>query len=155
MLPTNVVVVKKSFAKFLQKMWEGPCWEGVWPFLDPWDVFCLRTTSSVRIVPGSAGRTVSSFLYQEGALHSHEDRRPGVTAETGSLCIDWSAVDDGCPKGPDWESDVVSWTESEGASSSQQCGSECYWAKLNRRKDFSLPGGFGACESCLELPHSS
>ena len=27
----------------------------------------------------------------------------------------------GCPKSPDWESDVDSWTESEGISSSELC----------------------------------
>ena len=25
-------------AKISQKMWERPCCEGVWPYLDPWDV---------------------------------------------------------------------------------------------------------------------
>ena len=39
----------------LQKMWEGPCWEGIWLFLDPWDVVGLRTSSSVRNVPGRYG----------------------------------------------------------------------------------------------------
>ena len=27
----------------------------------------------------------------------------------------------GCPRNPDWDSDVVSWTESEGTSSSERC----------------------------------
>ena len=27
----------------------------------------------------------------------------------------------GCPKSPDWDGDVESWTESEGTSSSEQC----------------------------------
>ena len=35
-----------AVAKILQKMWEGPCWEGVWLWLDPWDVVRLRTSSS-------------------------------------------------------------------------------------------------------------
>ena len=34
-------------AKILQKMWEGAYWEGVWPYLDTWDVVGLRTTSGV------------------------------------------------------------------------------------------------------------
>ena len=49
----------------------------------------------------------------------------------------------GCPKSPDWESDVESWTESEGTFFSPvQCGhnvekpcSECVGALLVRRKD--------------------
>ena len=39
-------------AKILQKDVGRPYWEGVWPFLDPWDVVGLRTTSSVWNVPG-------------------------------------------------------------------------------------------------------
>ena len=30
--------VRKVNTKSLQKVWEGPCWERMWPFLDPWDV---------------------------------------------------------------------------------------------------------------------
>ena len=33
-------------AKILQNMRQGPCWEGVWPHLDPWDVVRLSTSSS-------------------------------------------------------------------------------------------------------------
>ena len=33
---------------------------------------------------------------------------------------DWSASFGSCPKSPDWDSDVESWTESEGTSSSEQ-----------------------------------
>ena len=42
-------------AKISQKMWDGPWWEGVWPFLDPWDVVGLRTAASVWNVPKKYG----------------------------------------------------------------------------------------------------
>ena len=64
---------------------------------------------------------------------------------------------------PDWDSDVDSWAGSEGTSASELCEHNVESLALNvigqnwlvRRKDFSLPGGMGACESGLELPHSS
>ena len=48
-LPAFVVTMACSIvgAKILQKMWDGAYWEGVWPYLDPWDVVGLRTTSGV------------------------------------------------------------------------------------------------------------
>ena len=30
---------------FLQRLWKKPIWEGVWPYVDPWDIVCLRTAS--------------------------------------------------------------------------------------------------------------
>ena len=50
-------------AKILQKMWEGPYWEGVWPYLDPWDVVGLRTTSSVWNVLGKYGPHGELFFF--------------------------------------------------------------------------------------------
>ena len=32
-----------------------PIWEGVWPYLDPWDSVCLRTASVEWDVPGKYG----------------------------------------------------------------------------------------------------
>ena len=32
-----------------------PIWEGVWPYLDPWDSVCLRTASVEWNVPGKYG----------------------------------------------------------------------------------------------------
>ena len=40
---------------FLQVLWEKPIWEGVWPYLDPWDSVCLRTASMEWDVPGKYG----------------------------------------------------------------------------------------------------
>ena len=37
---------------FLQRLWEKPIWEGVWPCLDPMDSVCLRTASMECNVPG-------------------------------------------------------------------------------------------------------
>ena len=69
---------------------------------------------------------------------------------------------DGSPKSPDWDSEVESWTGSEGTSSSEQCernveslalnvkGQEQSGEKISQQWE-----GLGACESSLELPHSS
>ena len=35
----------------VQKMWDKPLWEGVWPCLDPWDSVRLRTASTHWNVP--------------------------------------------------------------------------------------------------------
>ena len=46
-IPTRVGICFHSVgAKILQNMWEAPCWKGVWPCLDSWDVVRLRTSSS-------------------------------------------------------------------------------------------------------------
>ena len=42
-----------AFSKVCGK--KKPIWEGVWPFLDPWDSVCLRTTSVEWNVPGKYG----------------------------------------------------------------------------------------------------
>ena len=47
----------------------GPIWEGVWPYLDPWDVVRLRTSSTLW--NGPHGELF--FLPQEGALCSYKE----------------------------------------------------------------------------------
>ena len=42
-------------AGFLHSLWGKPIWEGVWPYLDPWDSVCLRTASIEWNVPGKYG----------------------------------------------------------------------------------------------------
>ena len=61
-------------ARILQKMWEGPHWEGVWPCLDPRDVVRLRTSSSYWNDPEEIWATQGAFLppHQDGAGGSHE-----------------------------------------------------------------------------------
>ena len=39
-------------AGFLQRLWEKPIWEGVWPNLDPWDSVCFPTASMEWNVSG-------------------------------------------------------------------------------------------------------
>ena len=34
--------VSEVNTKGLRKVWEGPCWEGMWPFPDPWHVAEMR-----------------------------------------------------------------------------------------------------------------
>ena len=35
-LLSSLMAVSAACAKTLQKVWEGPCWEGMWYFLDLW-----------------------------------------------------------------------------------------------------------------------
>ena len=64
-LPAFVVAMAFSIAgaKIFQKMWEGLRWEGIWPYLDPWDVVRLRTSSSVWSVPGKYGPRGELFFF--------------------------------------------------------------------------------------------
>ena len=39
---------------FLQRLWNKPIWEGVWPYLDPMDSVCLRTASVEWNAPGKS-----------------------------------------------------------------------------------------------------
>ena len=76
-------------AKILQKMWEGPCWEGVWPSLDPWDVVGLRTTASVWKVPGKYGPHGELFFFlieKEPFALTKAEFRPCVGDATSKAC---------------------------------------------------------------------
>ena len=65
----------------------------------------------------------------------------------------------GCPKSPDWDGNVGSWTESEGTSSSEQCEHNVESIALNGMgqdqsgEKISLCGRLGTCEGGFELPH--
>ena len=125
----------------------GPFWEGVWPYLGPWDSVRLRTASTHWNVPGKYGPhgELSFFLMKkEQVVGSNEVLpNPVVSAETLKACAvtgphllaaegeagsSGSQSPDlgdmwryGCPKSSDWDGDVESWTQSEGTSSSEQC----------------------------------
>ena len=131
-------------AKILQKMWEGPHWEGVWPCLDPWDVVRLRTSSSYWNVPVKYGPHSELFFFlirkELVALTKAVPFKPVVSAEALRACaligLHLLAAEGnagssgsqslgsgdmwgfGCPKSPDWDSDGESRSESEGLSSS-------------------------------------
>ena len=86
-LPIVVVAMARSMvdAKIVQKRWEGPNWEGVWPCLDPWDVVRLRTSSTHWNVQVKYGPHSEFFLlpHQEGAGGSRAVQfNPFVSAET-------------------------------------------------------------------------
>ena len=128
-------------------MWERPFWEGVWPYLDPWDSVRLRTASTHWNAPrkyGPHGELFFFFIKKEQVVASNEVLpHPYVSAEMLEACAliglhllaaggeagsSGSQSPDlgdmwryGCPKSPDWDGDVESWTESEGTSSSEQC----------------------------------
>ena len=130
-------------AKTLQKMWEGPHWEGVWPFLDPWDVVGLHRTASVWKVPGKYGPHGELFLLlikeELYVLTKVVEFRPCVTAKTLEACAliglhmiteeatsssssglspelggMWSF---GGPRNSFWKGDEGGWTESDCTSS--------------------------------------
>ena len=130
-------------AKILQKMREGPCWDGVWPHLDPWDVVRLRTSSSVWSVPAKYGphAELLFFLKKEPlTLTKAVVFEPFVPAETLKSCAliglhltaGGSARGSsggqslnlghmwryGCPESPEWDGDCESCSESEDLSSS-------------------------------------
>ena len=50
-------------AGFLHSLWEKPTWEGVWPYLDPWDSVCLHTASMEWNVPGKYGQHGELFFF--------------------------------------------------------------------------------------------
>ena len=67
----------------------------------------------------------------------------------------------GCPNSPDWDSDVESWTESEGTSS-EQCEHNvesvvagCDGARTSQAKRCLSSWKVGACEVNFELPLGS
>ena len=106
----------------------------------------LRTSSSCWNVPGKYGPHSELFFFlirkEPVALTKAVPFKPFVSAETlkacaliglhlleeeeeagssGSQSLDLEDMwKNGCPKSPDWDSDVESWTESEGTSSSEQ-----------------------------------
>ena len=72
--------------EILQKMWEGPFWEGVWPCLDPWDSVHLRTASTYWNVPGKYGphgELPFFHVKKEPVVASDEESsNPFVSSET-------------------------------------------------------------------------
>ena len=62
------MAVSTAGAKFLQKMWEGPFWEGVWPCLDPMDGVCLRPASWERPEEVRAARRALFLPHEEEAF---------------------------------------------------------------------------------------
>ena len=73
----------------LQKMWEGPFWEGVWPCLDAWDSVRLRTASTCWNVSGMYGPhgELFFFLIKKELVASNEvPSNPFVSSETFKAC---------------------------------------------------------------------
>ena len=71
-------------------MWERQFWEGVWPYLDPWDSVRLRTASTHWNVPGKYGPHGELFFFlikKEQVVASSEVLpNPCVSAETLKAC---------------------------------------------------------------------
>ena len=78
------------------KMWDKPGWEGVSPYLDPWDSVRLCTASTLWIVPkkyGPHGELFFFLLTKEPMVVSESvEFGPCVSAETvKNVCLGWSA----------------------------------------------------------------
>ena len=110
MSSTTVSVVG---AKSLQKVWEGPCSEGMCPFLGP-DVVGFRTTSQ-RL------ECLDEVWAVWRALFLSEKKERVVIKASLSNCDFSSDFGDiwtyGCPKSPNWRSDDGDGTGSECTSS--------------------------------------
>ena len=129
--------------KILQKMREGPYWEGVWPCLDPWDTVRLRTAIHLLDVPGNVpvkcGPHSELFFFlimaEPVALTKAVSSKPVVPAETLKACVliglhrlaaegeagsQGSQSPEVAQKSPKWD-DGESWSEREGLSSSDFC----------------------------------
>ena len=115
-------------------------------FWDPWDVVRLRRSSSYWNVPGKCGPHSELFLFlirkEPVALTKAVPFQPFVSAETLVACAliglhllaaEYEIVASGsqspdlgdmwrygCPRSPDWDGNVQSWTESKGTSSHEQ-----------------------------------
>ena len=82
-------------AKMLQnKMWEGPCWEGVFPCLDPWACVRLRTASTYWNAPGKCvphGELFFFLIKKEPVAVSNEvPCKPFLCGNAQGVCADWS-----------------------------------------------------------------
>ena len=126
--PTRVGIWLHSvFASFcrrngFQHRWckDFAYWEGVWPYLDPWDVVRLRTSSSFGNVPRKHGLHGELFFFliknEPFALPEAVQCNPiQAVSQFPDLGDVWRQ---GCPKNPDWHSDGESWSDSERLSSS-------------------------------------
>ena len=137
---------------------------GVWPYLDPWDRVRLRTASTRWNVPGKYGPHGELFFFlvkKEPLVASDVSSTPFVSSETLKACALiglhlLAAGDDAgfsccqspelgdmwkysCPKSPDWDGDVESWTEVFAAARTERgklC-SECCGARPVRCEDLS------------------
>ena len=95
LVPAFVVAVACSMvgATISQKIFEGPFWEGVGPFMDPRDVVGLRTLSSVCIVLGKHGPHGELFFFvikkEPFAFTRAVEFKPFVPVETLNLPATW------------------------------------------------------------------
>ena len=165
-------------AKILQKMWERPCWEGVWLSLDPWDVVRSHH-SAIGMSWGNVGHTASISSSSSGRSRRLSRRRfkPFVSTETLKACaltgLHITAAEDeagssgsqspdvgdmrryGCPKSPHWTAMANDGPKVKASPrlSRAQCGTprvECRATLV--REGVPVPGGLGTCKGGLERP---
>ena len=72
------------------KMWGTPLWEGIWPYLDPWDSVRLRTASTHWNVPGKYGPHGELFFFllknEPTVISELVELRACFSAETVKAC---------------------------------------------------------------------
>ena len=90
-----MMAVSAVCGRSLQKVWEGLCGKGLWPFVDPWDVVGLRTTASIWNVPKKYGpHGELFFLLQKEQVVLREIADFGYpSGDDPIMCLVWFAHD--------------------------------------------------------------
>ena len=65
--------ISKVNMKSLQQVLYLPCWEGMWVFLDPWDVVGMRTTASSWNIPSKYGPHIELFFFMKKEPTYHKE----------------------------------------------------------------------------------
>ena len=120
--------------EILQKMWERPFWEGVWPYFDPWDSVRLCTASVEWNVPGKFGPHGELFFFlikkEPATIPDSETFSSFITALKKFALIAMHSVAEGgesgcqtpdlgdtrrfgCSNCPMWEIEGEAWYEDE------------------------------------------
>ena len=73
------------------KTWDTSLWEGVWPYVDPWDNVRLRTAATHWNVPGKYGPHGELFFFflqkkEPMVLSELIEFGPCISAETLKAC---------------------------------------------------------------------
>ena len=77
-------------SSMVPEMWDKPLWEGVWPYLDPWDSVGLHTASTHWNVPKKHGPHGGLFFFllkeEPMVLSELVELGPCIPAETVKAC---------------------------------------------------------------------
>ena len=90
----GLMAVSNVSTESLQKVWEGPCWERMWPFLDPWDVVGMRTTASSWNIQKKCrppGELFFFLIKKEPVLREMVDFGHSTPLEAEESCAIWAS----------------------------------------------------------------